>query len=57
MAGTVSELMEGLGIGLSIVLILVAFPGFLESATDVICAATQKIKTPFRKQELTWKQK
>lgn len=47
MAGTVSELMEGLGIGLSIVMIFVAFPGFLESSTDWICAATQKIKTPF----------
>ena len=49
MAGTVSELMEGLGIGLCIVLVLVAFPGFLESATDVICAATEKIGKSFTK--------
>ena len=60
MAGTVSELMEGLGIGLSIVLIFVAFPGVLESSTDVICAATKKIGKPFIKnsqQEQIWKQK
>lgn len=49
MAGTVSELMEGLGIWLCLVLTLVAFPWFLENATRVICAATQKIKIPFRK--------
>lgn len=47
MAGTVSELMEGLGIGLCIILTLVAFPWFLESATGGICSATQKIGKRF----------